>query len=144
MKITYKVEGGEELSQFWYGSLEFMQKVNIVLEIPNYSFWTSGTDNIFTASISPILGSDAYPYNDSYSIEFVEVDTYENDHDFVIECKTNNYGHQTYYELTDIEGNTILERDDLDNNTIYTDELTLAPGCYKLRINDRADDGLYW
>jgi hypothetical protein len=46
--------------------------------------------------------------------------------------------------LYDGDGNAYLEWDDLDDNTIYSSPLILSSGCYKLQINDRADDGLYW
>nr|NQU91046.1 T9SS type A sorting domain-containing protein [Bacteroidota bacterium] len=46
--------------------------------------------------------------------------------------------------LTDLEGNVILNMDNLENNTVYSNLMSLGLGCYKLRIDDSADDGLYW
>ncbi len=56
---------------------------------------------------------------------------YDDEQVLILECKTNNYGYHTTYSVTDAEGNVILERSDLDNNTIYTDELDLAMGAIK-------------
>jgi len=105
----------------------------------------SGSDNKFIVNVSNPNGeADEYEYNNSYSINFVEVDLYNVSETLSIECQTNNRGYQTSYSLTDLEGNIILEMDDLENNTLYTNELSLQLGCYKLRINDSGDDGLYW
>ena len=58
--------------------------------------------------------------------------------------RTNNQGYQNYYAITDIDGNVVFERDDMENTTLYIDEETLGPGCYKLRIDDSGDNGLYF
>ena len=144
LDIEYLVQGSEALNYSWTGSLEFMETEEIELIIPNYSFW-AGSDSKFIVNISNPNGQDdEYPYNNSYSIDFVEVDLYNVSETLTIECLTNNRGYQTSYSLTDLEGNIILEMDDLENNTIYTNEVSLQLGCYKLRIDDSGDDGLYW
>ncbi len=144
LDIEYSIEGGETLNYTWNGSLEFLEQEAVTLPVTDYSFWV-GTSNHFIANISsPNGGTDEYPNNNTYRIEYEEVATYDDDITIIIECKTNNYGYQTSYTLSDAEGNIILVRDDLDNNTIYTDELDLAHGCYKIRLDDSADDGLYW
>ncbi len=144
LNIEYYVQGKEPMNYPWTGSLEFLETEAIELLIPDYSFW-SGSDNKFIVNISNPNGQDdEYQYNNSYTIEFIEVDLYDVSESLTIECKTNNRGYQTSYSLTDLEGNIILEMDDLENNTIYTNEVSLQPGCYKLRIDDSGDDGLYW
>lgn len=121
-----------------------MESEEVELDIPNYSFWT-GSQKYFNVNISNPNGSaDEYEFNNNYQIEFTEVDLYDDSEPITILCRTNNYGNQTSYQLTDLEGNVILDMDDLENNTTYTNEMTLDQGCYKLRIDDSADDGLYW
>jgi hypothetical protein len=62
-----------------------------------------------------------------------------------IELKTNNAGYQSSWVLYDGEGNIHTERDDFENNTVYSEELLLEPGCYKLRIDDTGGNGLdFW
>jgi hypothetical protein len=144
LDIEYYVEGGEILTYEWNGSLGFLETEEIELDIPNYTFWM-GTDDQFNVIVSNPNGStDEYPYNNFYSIEFANVDLYNVDHTFTIECKTNGQGYQTSYSLTDLEGNVILEMDNLENNTIYTNDVDLELGCYQLRIDDSGDNGLYY
>jgi len=144
LDIEYSVEGGGSMNYTWNGSLEFLDTTAIELAIPDYTFWV-GTANNFAVNISNPNGqNDEYIYNNAYSIEFAEVDLYDVSEIFTIECKTNNQGNQTSYSLTDLEGNIILEMDDLENNTIYSNEVSLEPGCYKLRIDDTGDNGLYY
>ena len=144
LDIEYFVDDGQVLTYNWTGSLGFLDTTEITLPVTEYSFW-SGSSNHFNVNISnPNGGLDEYPNNNTYRISYDEVDMYDDEQVLILECKTNNYGFHTTYSVTDAEGNIILERSDLDNNTIYTDELDLSMGCYKIRINDAADDGLYW
>jgi len=144
LEIEYWVEGGEALTYDWNGNLNFLEKEFVTLPIPNYSFWY-GTENRFHVLISePNGGMDEYSYNNSYSVGFESTDVYDIDESLEVHCLTNNHAYQTSYFLTDSEGNIVFERDNLDNNTLYTDVLSLTPGCYTLRIDDSADNGLYF
>ncbi len=145
LDLEYNVEGGEVLSYTWTGSLEFLQTIEVELEISDYTFW-SGSNNQFSVTISNPNGeADEYAYNNNYTIQFAEVDLYPLGEALTVECKTNNQGYQTSYSLTDMAGNVIFEMDDLENATIYTNEVNLEPGCYKLRIDDTGDNGLdFW
>lgn len=142
--ISYFANDNEPLNYTWTGSLAFLETAEVELPITDYSFW-SGNDNIFTVAVSnPNNQEDEYSYNNSYDMHFETVDLYDISETLTIECKTNNQGYQTSYQLTDMEGNVIFEHSDLENTTIYTDEVTLEPGCYQLRIDDSGDNGLYF
>ncbi len=145
LDIEYGVYGAEILSQSWSGSLEFLETAEVILDIPNYGFW-QGSSNTFTVSISNPNGqADEYAYNNVYSLTYEDVDLVDiSQTPVTIECRTNNQGYQNYYAITDIDGNVIFERDDMENTTLYIDEVTLGPGCYKLRIDDTGDNGLYF
>jgi len=144
LDIEYYVQGGETLNYTWTGSLEFLETEEIELEIPDYTFWSGSDDRFFVNISNPNEQNDEYQYNNSYSVDFVEVDLYDLSETLTIECKTNLQSYQTSYSLTDLEGNVILEVGGLENNTIYTDDVTLGLGCYELRINDAGDNGLYY
>lgn len=145
LMLEYGVEGGNLLTQEWTGNLSFMDTTEVHLEIPGYGFW-QGSSNKFSVSISEPNGqSDEYPHNNSYSLEFEEVELVDMSLvPLTVECKTNNQGSQTSYSLTDLEGNVILERSGLESNTLYSDEVSLGLGCYRLRIDDSGDNGLYY
>lgn len=145
LDIEYFVEDGEIINYTWYGSLNFLEKDTVILPINDVTFWISGS-NIFTANISnPNDQEDEYEYNNTYSSHFDDIHVYPDGQYYTILLKTNNFGYQTSYELTDEQGTLLYERHNCDNNTIYEDEFYLFPGCYKLRIDDSGDNGLeFW
>ena len=144
LTIEYQVDNGQLLTYVWNGNLAFLESEEIELPVPNFTFWF-GSSNHFNVMISNPNGStDEYPNNNTYRIQFDDPEAYEDDQNLVLECLTNNYGNQTSYTIMDATGNILLERDNLEDNTLYTDQLNLAPGCYRIRIDDSADDGLYW
>ena len=144
LEIEYHVEGGEFLYFSWTGTLDFLDTTEVELPVPDLSFW-NGSSNSFYVEISlPNGQTDEYSNNNSYRITYEEVDTYEDDETIIVVCITNNWGMQNSYSITDVNGDIILQRDNLDNNTVYMDELTFTPGCYKLRMDDTGDNGLYF
>jgi len=144
LDLEYYETGGEPQTYKWTGVLEFLDTARVVLPINDVSFWLP-TSNEFVVNILEANGeTDEYSYNNTFKTQFEGVDIFPESELIVIECKTNNYGWQTNYALYDGDGNVFLEWDNLDDNTLYSAPLMLDPGCYKLRINDKADDGLYW
>ncbi len=144
LDITYYEEGGESITIPWSGSLNFMEVDTVILPINDVNFWLS-TSNIFAVEVTNPNGqSDDYEYNNTFKVPFEGVDIYPEGQILKIVCKTNNFGWQTNYALYDGEGDVYLEWDNLDDNTIYETPLILPAGCYKLQINDKADDGLTW
>lgn len=144
VEIEYSVEGGELLSYNWVGELNFLDSAFVSLPIPGYDFWL-GTNNRFNVNIIQVNGTtDENTNNNTYSIPFESTDVYDVSVEFELHCLTNNYGFQNSYSLTDAAGNIIVERDDMENTTLYQDAFSLQPGCYKLRIDDSADNGLYF
>ena len=145
LNIEYYEEGGESETFNWTGSLAFMETDTVILPINDITFWMP-TSNIFVAEVSSPNGQeDEYVYNNTYRTHFEGVDVYPENEILNLVCKTNNYGWQTNYAIYDGDGNLFLEWNDLDNNTIYEAPLTYQPGCYTIRINDEANDGLeFW
>src|SRR5690554_8116859 len=64
--------------------------------------------------------------------------------EFVLEVKTNSKGYENNYRIEDLNGNVILERNSLSNNTVYTDTLQLTAGCYRYFIEDAGNNGISW
>jgi len=144
LEFEYYVDNGEVLNYTWNGELNFLDSAEVILPVPNFTFWF-GSGNHFNVVISNPNGqTEDYLNNNHYRIEFHNTDAYEDDEVLVLHCLTNNYGYQTSYTVMDASGTILLERDGLENNTWYEDQLDLAPGCYRIRIDDTADDGLYW
>ncbi len=144
LDIEYQVEGGDLYNFTWNGNLDFLDTAKVVLPVSDLSFW-EGTANVFHVSISnPNGGIDEYPNNNVYQSAFESSDVYDISEELELHCLTNNHAYQTSYYLEDADGNILLERGNLENNTLYTDQLNLAPGCYKIRIDDSNDNGLYF
>ena len=142
--ITYMVEGGQPETYNWSGSLEFMETEEVTLPIDDATFWQGANTWKFIATVSaPNGGSDQYAGNDTYTTSFVMPEVYEGN--FIVRYKTNNYPHENYWEIRDINGDVVASRTNSDANTTYNDTMDLDPGCYTFYLYDSANDGLsYW
>ena len=144
LDIEYYEVGGVAETYKWTGVLEFLDTAKVDLPINDLSFWMP-TTNQFEVNISnPNNEEDEYSYNNTFRTYFEGVDIYDDTQMYLIELKTNNRGYENSMVLTDADGNILKEWDDLNNNQTYAYPMNLDAGCYKLRIDDSADDGLYW
>ncbi|WP_107037393.1 LamG-like jellyroll fold domain-containing protein [Brumimicrobium mesophilum] len=145
MTITYSINGGSPETYDWTGTLSFLEKEDIVLP-SGATLWNStiqGSNN-FEASISTVNGSaDEYVHNNSYKSTFTATDIVEPF--FILEIKTNSTASQNKYRIEDTDGNIIMERTSLSNNTTYNDTLALTRGCYRFVIEDTGGNGIdFW
>jgi hypothetical protein len=64
--------------------------------------------------------------------------------DIVIYIEPNNLGRDrdNAYYLTNDCGALILSRPDFTADTLFTDRITLSPGCYEFRLTDKVEDGM--
>lgn len=142
--ITYGIQGGTPATYNWTGSLAFLDTIHVFL--PTFDWSAIGTDNRnFYATISNPNGSaDEYSYNNTAKSTF-DVTTPLAESNFIIRLKTNNFGWENNWELTDAWGNTIASRSNCSNNTTYNDTVNLAPGCYTFVTTDGGGDGIsFW
>ena len=141
LDITYGRVGGTMSVYNWTGSLAFMATAEVTLPAPN---WLGTNVNEFIAVVSnPNNGADQYGSNDTMYSAFDIPAVYPAG--IVFELRTNNFGSQTNYTLKDAQGNFILSKLNLFNNTIYRDTVYLTTDCYTLQLNDANDDGLaFW
>lgn len=141
LTITYGRNGGTMSTYTWNGNLEFMKSAEVTLPAPA---WLSSGGNEFIAVVSnPNGGNDQYSLNDTLISTFNYPAVFPQT--FIVECRTNNFGGQTSYNIRDAAGNYILLKTGLVSNTIYRDTITLPTDCYTLSLNDVNDDGLsFW
>ncbi len=145
LDFEYSVEGGETESYKWYGTLEFLEKDTIVLPIDDLTFWIIGSNTFNAAVVKANDQVDEYEYNNTYTTSFEDIHVYPDGNYYTIQLKTNNFGYQSSYKLTNGAGTQLFERHNCDDNTIYEDEFYLLPGCYYLQIDDLGDNGLeFW
>jgi hypothetical protein len=142
LTITYNVKGGSPEIYSWTGSLDFMEKEEVVLPIGNQSFWnTSSNENIFEVNVSAPNGStDEYIHNNNASSSFEKPDVYTGK--FFIQLQTNNAPQENSYTIKDDQGNIVASRNNMSASTLYRDTIDLPNGCYVFEFLDSDQDGL--
>ena len=132
--IKYSVNGGIPEYQVWNGALAQYQTDTINLS----GISASGTSHTFTAStINPNNSTDINSQNDEQTIIFSS--QYGNKID--LKLVTDNFGHETSWELYDDNFSLIDMEDSLLSNTLYQKEYCLEDGCYTFVISDAYGDG---
>ncbi len=144
LMIEYGERDGAKNTYEWTGNLAFLETTDISLPLNEFDFWTVSDDpGVFEVTISnPNGGMDENPNNNFYSTPFERPKELETG--IELEVKTNNNGFETSYRIKDMDGNVLLDRNGLANNTTYTDVIDFGPGCYTFEIFDSEDDGLYY
>jgi hypothetical protein len=144
LKFEYGVSGGIQQFYDWNGEIKPHRMDTIVLPVTFSSFWLGDTTQQFTAKLSDPNGlQDEYDKNNSYTTHINLPDFF--DEPFVLVLKTNNMAYRYSLEVRDVLGNVLVSRNNLDNNTIYTDTLDFPDGCYTIELIDEEDMGLtYW
>ena len=145
LTITYWVDESSPKTYEWTGSLAFMESAEVELPVDEPSFYATGqtTTGIFHVEVSnPNGGADGYAANNTYESEFEKAYMLLGEN--VLNYKTNNRGYENSLVVRDHAGNVVIERDNMLNNTQYTDQLDLPPGCYTMEFNDTGHDGLYY
>lgn len=146
MTIEYSVNGGTIETYDWTGSLSFLNEEDITLP-STAGLWNSAIpngSNKFKAKIISVNGgADEYVHNNSYTSTFEVADVVVPE--FVLEIKTNSKAYENKYKIEDADGNIVLERTSLANNTTYNDTLALTVGCYRFVIEDSGKNGIdFW
>src|SRR5258706_8168410 len=141
LDITYGRAGGTMANYHWTGTLNFLESTEITLPQPN---WLSSGQNTFMARVNnPNGGTDQYAQNDTLYSDFDTPVMLQSN--LVFELKTNNWGYQNRYILTNSNGDTIIYRDFLANNTYYRDTVLLPNDCYTVYMKDDGGEGLsFW
>ncbi len=146
LDISYGTVGGMMETFTWTGSLDFLETEEVTLPTNNYLFWQTANTNRFEVTVSNPNGvADENPDNDTFTSTFDLTDKYEGAITF--NYNTNNRAFQNTFRLRDQNGDIVLERTNMSNQTTYNDEITLMPGCYSMEFDDSGDDGLdfwYW
>ena len=139
--VFYNLEGEEEQFYYWKGELDFMEMDTIYLLPLNWD--ESGkADREFNVRLDkPNKSIDENPINDVMTSIAELPPVFE---PFYIELKTNNAPDENEYFITDVNGNEIFRKNNLNPNTIYRDTFMLPDGCYNFTITDAQENGLTW
>jgi hypothetical protein len=143
VKIKYGVSGGTFYTTTWVGELAFLETEKVTLPIPDHNFFKGDGSNVFIAEILEVNSStDEVISNNTYRSPFESV--IEKNGAFTLIVKTNSRASENWYILTNVKGDTIVYRNNLNNNTTYVDTLDLPDQLYSLYIEDAGGDGLSW
>ncbi len=143
LNITYNINGSNSSNYQWNGSLVFYQSETITL--PIIPFITAGTNTINVSTANPNGNTDGNPIDDSGSSSFTDAPEATST-TVEFELKTDDYGSETSWELTDELG-TVLYSEPVgtypDQSVIYNETWNLPDnGCYTFTINDAYGDGI--
>lgn len=145
LTIHYGVEGSLNWKQHnWTGNLAPLETELVFLSMNDQSQWGSLSSGAlkFTAFISEANGGqDEVSFNNKLTATFTPTPQFPAS--LRLDLRTNNAANETHWELIDRNtGSVVSSRDGMSNGTFYRDTFNLQPGCYKLTISDRGEDGL--
>jgi hypothetical protein len=143
-KIQYGFAGGEVYSYDWQGNLAFLEKDTVPLPVPDWSKVTGETGVFLFELLNPNGQIDPTPSNNKLTSSF-NMPLVITLNDFQFYFKTNSDPGETTWKLYNINGDLLDEnKPNMNANTAYITNLSLANGSYKLCLFDSGDDGLYF
>ncbi|MBP6183954.1 MAG: T9SS type A sorting domain-containing protein [Saprospiraceae bacterium] len=143
-RIQYGVVGGTQQVFDWTGNLAPLEKVNVVLPVPNGGFWLGDGSNQFVAQVVEVNGgADVNAENNQMSSAFNLPKSYNNGIRFRL--RTNNRPQENRVRVWDANGNIMLDQQNFAANQTMDFKMDYPDGCYTFELLDTANDGLsYW
>ena len=133
--IKYNINSSSEQTYYWNGYLNPGNTDTIILPVLS----SIGNNHILNVRTTLPNGSlDINPSNNQKSKIFSSL----NGKSINIKIRTDNYGNENSWTLTNIDNNYIVDSMNiLSNNTTYSLDFCLDYGCYMFVINDSYGDG---
>jgi len=132
---------GKESEFLWSGDLDFLQKEQVVLPVPD---WNDRKENSkFIVELSRPNGvKDENPFNNELISEVKAPLILPKD--FVIKIKTNNLGRskENSYTISNSLGTILYHIESFEDSTEYEIPIYLDEGCYQFRFKDHMEDGI--
>lgn len=134
--IKYNINSNNENTYYWNGYLTPGNTDTITLPVLS----SIGNNHILNIRTTLANGSlDINPSNNQTSKIFSSL----NGKSISINIRTDNYGNENSWTLTNIDNNYIVDSMNiLSNNTTYNLDFCLDYGCYMFVINDSYGDGI--
>ena len=143
VEILYGPQGVDQQVFNWTGNLESMQQQEVTLDVFDFEDWQIGNGKFEVHLQNPNGTPDENTINDWYFSDYDDADIYPGT--FVIHFKTNKASYQNYYEILASNGLQVFKKDNLDNETLYIDTISLLNGCYDFYLHDSGDNGIsFW
>ena len=144
IQISYATAPWNAETYMWNGNLAPQASEEIVLPQPHQGFWQEG--GFFTATILQVNEvADENPENNVMQSTFDQVRVYDYVDPIQLRIQTNATGGDYFYKIKNEAGSVVLLRNNMGNNTVYTDYMMFPAGCYTLDFRDAGEDGLsFW
>ncbi|MGY8989885.1 MAG: peptide-N-glycosidase F-related protein, partial [Flavobacteriales bacterium] len=151
--IKYWINGGQQHTYNWSGSLDFLEKAEIELPDPT-SLWstinTSSSNKFYVEIFEVNSATDEYSHNNLMTSEFEAPESYPNTFSLWFETNSgvvnvSTQESESSWKFLNSDNSILFSSSILYSNTQYRDTLTFDDGCYTFIINDEDDDGFdFW
>lgn len=162
LTINYSINGGEENTYEWTGSLATLASATVALPAVPYTAVTEGSNEVVFTVSNPNGQEDENEADNATSTTFENLAHFPTQ-EVKLTLRTDNYGYEVYWDIRD-EDNTVLASGGnqtvgangggqrtaaagnpgaYGNNATINQTITLpAEGCFKFRILDDYSDGI--
>ncbi|MGB1294738.1 MAG: T9SS type A sorting domain-containing protein [Flavobacteriales bacterium] len=143
--FAYGVENVSWQNYTWTGDLAPLQTARVELPTQNPIDFSSQTSNTFFVEALYVNGvTDEDATDNLMKSQFDVVKDFPSD--FRVILKTNNFGNQNAWTITDMNGTVHYSLTNPASNQTHEEEITNLPqGCYKFELTDNAKNGLsFW
>ena len=145
IEFEYRVIGGYAKTFTWTGNIPASTTLEVSLPSSSPAFWTAG-NGIFEVEIKKVNGvADQNAANNIGRTSYAQAKLFDYTQPMRLRLQTNAKAADNAYKIKDADGNTIITRSTLLNNTTYNETIDFPAGCYTLEFEDSGNDGLsFW
>ena len=142
--IHYGLNDKRDNRYRWRGELGFMEEEIVYLPPLNWYFYDhKNKPMIFSVSVEGVNNKiDEYAGNNSLASTINLAPVFSGK--ITIEFTTNSASVDNILELVDDMGSPLFEAAEFINNTPYSYDLELVPGCYEFIAYDQEGNGIYF
>jgi hypothetical protein len=141
--ILYRVGSSPWRTYQWAGSLPFMAQTEVKLPPVPADFAGQPVFKVYVTA--PNNAADQNHYNDTLRARFNAVAVLPSAMKIVMATNSDWQGvSENSWTIADQTGAVVASRTGAATNSVYTDNVTLAPGCYTFTVADTGCDGFAW
>jgi len=142
--FEYGIEGYNGMLYNWTGNLAPLQEEEVTLPTMNpFDFAQVGNNTFVVRAHTVNGGTDEDLTDNEMTSQFESVKDLPAD--FRVILKTNNFGAESAWNITDMTGNVLYDQVSPASNTTHETNINLPQGCYKFTLTDAGKDGLnFW
>jgi hypothetical protein len=146
VEIKYGFKDGTPYSYKWQGNLSFMAMDTVTLPAPDWDEAADTNKNIFHFElVAPNGQTDPTPNNNKMESPFIMPPMLKSGA-LIFELRTNHAPKETTWKLYNTDGYAVYQNvpGSMYANELYTANMELRDGSYRLCIYDSGEDGLYY